>query len=124
MMIKSDWRGLGRKTPAPKRSRSKREAPVAIISIAQHARPKVIGQRAELRPQLISQSILVVMKPAPPPSSDPTAIVLPIAACGMRHADLLSRLLFNPHSTLRIPHLLDPIECPFAPGIIVTDDQN
>src|ERR1041384_6980724 len=51
-IIRSDWRGLGRKTPAPKRSMSKREAPVAIISIAQQASPKVIGQIADLRAQL------------------------------------------------------------------------
>src|SRR5947207_280935 len=43
MMIRSLWRGLGRKTPAPKRSMSKRPAPVAIISIAQQASPKVVA---------------------------------------------------------------------------------
>src|SRR5438132_12790047 len=43
-IIRSDWRGLGRKTPAPKRSMSNRDAPVAIISIAQQARPNVMGQ--------------------------------------------------------------------------------
>src|SRR5512138_3289797 len=42
-IMTSDWRGDGLKTPAPKRSRSNREAPAAIISIAQQARPKVIG---------------------------------------------------------------------------------
>src|SRR5437588_10946646 len=52
MMTRSLCRGLGRKTPAPKRSISKRPAPVAIISIAQQARPKVIGQIADLRAQL------------------------------------------------------------------------
>src|ERR1051325_2081258 len=52
MMIRSLWRGLGRKTPAPNRSMSNREAPVAIISIAQQARPNVIGQMADLRAQL------------------------------------------------------------------------
>src|SRR5881398_2428621 len=52
MMMRSLWRGLGRKTPAPNRSMSKREAPVAIISIAQQARPNVIGQMADLRAQL------------------------------------------------------------------------
>src|SRR6185369_12346878 len=51
-MIRSLWRGLGRNTPAPNRSISKREAPVAIISIAQQASPKVIGQIADLRAQL------------------------------------------------------------------------
>src|ERR1044072_2881128 len=52
MMIRSLCRGLGRNTPAPKRSMSKRPAPVAIISIAQQASPNVIGQRADLRAQL------------------------------------------------------------------------
>src|SRR5580765_2829496 len=52
MIIRSLCRGLGRNTPAPKRSMSKREAPVAIISIAQQARPNVIGQIADLRAQL------------------------------------------------------------------------
>src|SRR5262245_29600074 len=62
-IIRSDWRGLGRKTPAPNRSMSKREAPVAIISIAQHASPKVIGQSADLRAQLKTKSTVVVMIP-------------------------------------------------------------
>src|SRR5574337_50018 len=60
-IMTSDWRGDGRKTPAPRRSRSKREAPVAIISIAQQARPKVIGQGEDLRAQLKSHSTVVVM---------------------------------------------------------------
>jgi hypothetical protein len=47
--------------PAPKRSMSKREAPVAIISMAQHAKPSVIGQSADLRDQLKSESTVVVM---------------------------------------------------------------
>src|SRR5215831_16470037 len=60
-MMRSDWRGLGRKIPAPKRSISKREAPVAIISIAQQAKPNVIGQRADLRAQLNTKSTVVVI---------------------------------------------------------------
>src|SRR5262249_6232778 len=60
-IIRSGWRGLGRKMPAPNRSISKRDAPVAIISIAQQARPKVIGQRADFRAQLNSASTVVVM---------------------------------------------------------------
>src|SRR5574337_1496716 len=60
-IMTSDWRGDGRKTPAPSRSRSKREAPVAIISIAQQARPKVIGQGDDLRAQLKIHSTVVVM---------------------------------------------------------------
>src|SRR2546421_12138636 len=58
MMIRSLCRGLGRKTPAPKRSISKRPAPVAIISIAQQARPKVIGQSADLRAQLTTGAVI------------------------------------------------------------------
>src|SRR5947208_15649336 len=60
-MIRSDCRGLGRKMPAPNRSMSKREAPVAIISMAQQARPNVIGQSADFRAQLNSESTVVVM---------------------------------------------------------------
>src|ERR1044071_10454246 len=62
-IIKSDWRGLGRNTPAPKRSISNRDAPVAIISIAQQASPKVIGQSADLRAQLKTKSTVVVIMP-------------------------------------------------------------
>ncbi len=51
-IMTSDWRGEGLKTPAPKRSRSKREAPAAIISIAQHARPNVIGHSELARARL------------------------------------------------------------------------
>src|ERR1051325_1892626 len=47
--------------PAPNRSMSKREAPVAIISMAQHARPNVIGHNADLRAQLIRKSAVVVI---------------------------------------------------------------
>src|SRR6266511_2934692 len=44
----------------PKRSTSKRDANVAIISIAQQARPKVTGQIDELRAQLKIFSVEVV----------------------------------------------------------------
>src|SRR5687767_1462544 len=59
-IIRSAWRGVARKAPAPKRSMSWCAAPTAIISIAQQARPKVIGQMLESLAQLISQSTLVV----------------------------------------------------------------
>src|SRR6185295_6160977 len=62
-IIRSDCRGLGRKTPAPKRSMSKRDAPVAIISMAQQASPNVIGQSADLRAQLKTKSTVDVMMP-------------------------------------------------------------
>src|SRR5260370_7970413 len=60
---RSDWRGLGRKTAAPNLSMSKRDAPVAIISMAQHASPKVIGHNADLRAQLNTKSTVVVIIP-------------------------------------------------------------
>ena len=51
-IIRSLWRGLGRNTSEPKRAMSKRAVDDAIISMAQQARPKVIGQTADLRAQL------------------------------------------------------------------------
>src|SRR6478736_359497 len=62
--MRSDWRGVARKAPAPKRSRSKRDAPTAIISIAQHARPNVMGQIEFFRAQLMAKSRLVTMRPS------------------------------------------------------------
>jgi hypothetical protein len=61
-IIRSDCRGDARKTSAPNRAMSKREADAAIISIAQQARPKPIGQIDDSRAQLRTRSILVVMK--------------------------------------------------------------
>src|SRR5437764_6438207 len=51
-IIRSLCRGLGRKTSEPKRAISKRAVDEAIISMAQQARPKVIGQMADLRAPL------------------------------------------------------------------------
>src|ERR1700685_3814265 len=64
MMIKSDCRGDGRNTSAPKRAISKREAPMDIISMAQHAKPKVIGQMEFLRIQLTALSMVVSTTPS------------------------------------------------------------
>src|SRR5581483_9483966 len=47
MIIRSDCRGEGRNTSAPKRAMSSRDAPIDIISIAQQARPKVFVQSGE-----------------------------------------------------------------------------
>src|ERR1051325_3914487 len=55
-IIKSLCRGLGRNTSLPKRAMSKRAVDDAIISMAQQARPKVIGQMADLRAQLNTQA--------------------------------------------------------------------
>ena len=59
---RSACRGEARKTSAPNREMSKRDADAAIISIAQHARPNPIGQSDDCRAQLSTLSTLVVMK--------------------------------------------------------------
>src|SRR5512143_187901 len=64
MMIRSDCRGDGRKTSAPKRAISKRDAPIDIISIAQQARPNVMGQMEFLRIQLTAESSVVSTTPS------------------------------------------------------------
>src|SRR5215469_17890497 len=58
-IIRSECRGEAHGT-MPKRSTSKRDANVAIISIAQHARPNVTGQIDDLRAQLKILSVDVV----------------------------------------------------------------
>src|SRR5262245_34561298 len=60
-IIRSAWRGVARNAPAPKRSMSNRLAPAAIISMAQHARPNVIGQILACRAQFIDCSSVVVI---------------------------------------------------------------
>src|SRR4029077_16784061 len=64
MMIKSDCRGDGRKTSAPKRAMSNRDAPIDIISMAQQAKPKVKGQMEFLRIQLTAESRVVSTTPS------------------------------------------------------------
>src|SRR5581483_3144096 len=59
-IIRSDCRGLGRNTSAPKRAMSNREVLAAIISMAQQAKPKVSGQMEESRAQLNTWSTDVV----------------------------------------------------------------
>ena len=50
-IIMSAWRGDARKTSAPKRAKSYRALAVAIISIAQQAKPNMAGQSEERRAQ-------------------------------------------------------------------------
>src|SRR5512142_2415561 len=59
-IIRSDWRGEPRNTSAPKRAMSYRDALIDIISIAQHARPKVTGQIDERRAHWTIFSTVVV----------------------------------------------------------------
>src|SRR5918994_247751 len=60
-IIRSAWRGDPRNTSAPKRAMSYREQLIAIISIAQQARPNVTGQIADRRAQFTTFSTVVVM---------------------------------------------------------------
>src|ERR1041385_2817842 len=62
--MRSDCRGVARKAPAPNRSRSNRDAPTAIISIAQHASPNVIGQSEFFLAQLMAKSSDVTISPS------------------------------------------------------------
>src|ERR1041384_7006323 len=59
-IITSACRGEARNTSEPKRARSLPPLVAFIISMAQHAKPKVAGQREDLRAQLINESRLVV----------------------------------------------------------------
>src|SRR6266581_4657422 len=63
-IIRSAWRGEGRKTSAPKRATSKRAAAMDIISIAQQARPKPRGQMELFRAQFTALSSVVKMMPS------------------------------------------------------------
>src|SRR3954451_24862515 len=59
MIIRSDWRGEPRKTSAPNRAISYREALIDIISMAQQAKPNDMGQMEFLRAQLTARSNVV-----------------------------------------------------------------
>src|SRR3990167_5692604 len=58
-IMRSEWRGEAHGT-MPNRSTSKREANVAIISMAQQARPNVTGHSDDFRAQLKILSVDVV----------------------------------------------------------------
>src|SRR6476620_3682745 len=64
IIIRSDWRGDPRKTSAPNRAMSNRDADIDIISIAQQAKPNDIGQIEFLRAQLIAFPSEVVRIPS------------------------------------------------------------
>src|SRR3954469_17947200 len=66
-IIRSEWRGDAHGT-MPSRSTSKREAKVAIISMAQQARPNDTGHTEDLRAQLKKPSATVVT--ANPPGNE------------------------------------------------------
>src|SRR6185503_4660751 len=64
MIIRSECRGDAHGT-MPSRSTSNRDANVAIISIAQHARPNVTGHTDDLRAQLRNASAGAVTRNPP-----------------------------------------------------------
>jgi hypothetical protein len=64
MIIRSDWRGEPRNTSAPNRAISNREALIDIISMAQHASPKLMGQMEFLRAQFTARSSVVNTMPS------------------------------------------------------------
>src|SRR6185437_6429247 len=77
-IIKSDCRGEPRNTPAPNRSISYREETAAIISMAQQASPKVIGQREPFLAQFTAFSRDPVMTSGAPSFSCRPSWISPI----------------------------------------------
>src|SRR6266567_3476733 len=69
IIIRSAWRGEPRNTSAPKRAMSKRDADMDIISMAQQARPKLMGQSDDLRAQFTAWSSLVKIRLSKPVAS-------------------------------------------------------
>src|SRR5579859_7937374 len=69
IIIRSDWRGEPRNTSAPKRAISKRDADIDIISMAQHARPKLMGHKEDLRAQFTALSSCAKTRPSKPDDS-------------------------------------------------------
>src|SRR5690242_18854893 len=142
MIMRSLCRGLGRNTPAPKRSMSKRPAPVAIISMAQHASPNVMGHNADLRAQLTTGAAIstvfaptvrriefmiesTVVKTNPSSCSAISYFRLSIANCRLlsriaEHSRSAERSIGNRQSTISS----GPLQRAFAPGVVVTNNQN
>src|SRR5918993_4689888 len=77
-MKTSAWRGEKLCRSIPKRARSKRDAAVAMYSMAQHAVPNGIGHSEFDRAQLVRKSSRVVMKFAD--GSDMTVPASPVLA--------------------------------------------
>src|SRR5260370_35004306 len=92
-IIRSAWRGDGRKTSEPNRATSKREADMDIISMAQQARPKLSGQMELLRAQLTALSSVVKMMPSSS-SSLPKSSGLVKVTCLPRDVLIVFRLSY------------------------------
>src|SRR4051812_2849749 len=107
MIIRSAWRGDARNTSAPNRAMSYREQLIAIISMAQHARPKVTGQIADFLAQWTTFSTVVVRTG--------------ISSCCSRPIGYLTRCLGrHPRAGL----VRAPVQHAFAPDIDVAGQQN
>jgi hypothetical protein len=61
MIMRSAWRGVARKASEPMRAESTRLATMAIISMAQQARPNVAGNMLFALAQFRARSRVVVM---------------------------------------------------------------
>src|ERR1051326_8933552 len=72
-IIRSAWRGEARNNSEPKRATSKRDALMAIISMAQHARPNVTGYSDDSR---APSSRRLRMKPGAPDLVAPSEVVV------------------------------------------------
>src|SRR5882672_8856103 len=82
-IIRSAWRGEGRKTSEPNRATSKRAADMDIISIAQQARPKLSGQMELLRAQFTALSSLVSV------ACLPSEVLMGVSSCLFSHRERL-----------------------------------
>src|SRR5258708_21629596 len=88
-IITSACLGEARKTSEPKRARSLRPLVAFIISIAQQARPKVAGQRDDLRAQLMRESSRVVRisgSASPIMFSSPIIFMVQVGTCAVHYA--------------------------------------
>src|SRR5262245_29597338 len=103
-IIKSDCRGLPRKTSAPKRAMSYREQLIAIISMAQHASPKVTGQIDERRAHCTIFSTVVVRT-------------------GISLSRPITHLYRKPRSDSTRSAARPPVERAFPPDIDVAKEQ-
>src|SRR6478736_1557586 len=88
-IIKSDCRGLPRNTSAPKRAMSYREALIAIISIAQHARPNVTGQIDDRRAHCtIFSTVVISTGMSASLGADSRMLVAPVERALAPHVDV------------------------------------
>ena len=127
-MIRSAWRGEARSASAPNLARSFRGEPTtAIISIAQHASPKVIGNIEFVAPQASSFSSEVV-------STDCDDVLLQlgvvevaaqeVAGAQLAHPQVLGRARFGERREPRAASRASPpIERTSAPDVDQRDQQ-